>query len=170
MWYRACAHLVIITTVIKVIIEIIWQADRHVETERLADGQVGKLPGRQTIQRKKSTDVHRTRQWLTRPHRQKMYFSEVVNATWARAVEEEKRFGIEREQQCFSKSWHIFLPWLCHLLCLPWSASSQHQPPCQGSSHNLLLFLSSSPPPRAYLFQPPFKGHMKNRILFCSIQ
>ena len=57
----------------------------------------------------------------------------------------EKRFDSDRDRHCSSKNWHLFLPRLCHLLPLPCSASSQHQPPCQSSSRNLLLFLSTSP-------------------------
>lgn len=68
------------------------------------------------------------------------------DATCVRVAKGRRCFEMDREQHWFSKSWHSFLPWLCHLLCLPWSASSQHQPPCQASSPNLLLFLSSFPP------------------------
>lgn len=58
-------------------------ADGHgeMERERLADGQIGELPGLQTIWRRKSSDFSSSRQRLTQTYRQEMHFPKLVDAT-----------------------------------------------------------------------------------------
>lgn len=91
----------------------------------------------------------------------------LIPPEWGAVEEEEEGKGLKLKESssASAKDGTFFPSRLCHH-CSPCSTSSPPQPPCQSSSHNLLLFLSS--PPLSDFVQPPFQ-RSETAISFYSI-